>query len=327
MCQKKPTKMLYFLGIDGGGTKTEFVLQNADGETCASCILAASNPADIGIQQSEAVLRDGIETVCAGIPYSEIYLFAGIAGAISTGSREAMAGFFSSFGFTGYGYASDNDNIIAAGLKNGDGITMIIGTGVCAFTVRAGQRKRTAGWGYLIDRGGSAYNIGADALRAYYMALDGTGPATSLSEAVEARSGLSPDVLLGKIYADGKRYIASFAPVVFREAEKGDEAAREIISRNASCAAGFLSAAAEPFRDDGSAVLPIVLAGGLTNEPAFLTALKTAAEPLLRQVLPETECRITVLPCRPVDGALLRARELSETEDRRASPCRNTENI
>ena len=310
MCQKVLSKTPYFLGIDGGGTKTEFVLQNADGETCASCIRAASNPADIGIPQSEAVLRDGIETVCAGIPYSGIYLFAGIAGAISTGSRDAMAVFFSSFGFAGYGYASDNENLIAAGLKMKDGITMIVGTGVCAFTVRAGQRKRTAGWGYLIDRGGSAYNIGADAIHAYYAAMDGTGPATSLSEAVETQSGLSPDSLLGKIYEEGKRYIASFAPVVFREAEKGDEVSREIILQNASCAAGFLSAAAEPFRDDGRSVLPIVLAGGLTNEPAFLAALRTAAEPLLRQLLPETECRITVLPCRPVEGALLCARKL-----------------
>ncbi|MFQ9147986.1 MAG: hypothetical protein ACLR5G_06880 [Eubacteriales bacterium] len=44
-----------------------------------------------------------------------------------------------------------------AGLGREDGIKVILGTGICAFSQIHGKREKVAGWGYFIDDGGSAY--------------------------------------------------------------------------------------------------------------------------------------------------------------------------
>ena len=291
----------YYLGIDGGGTKTEFLLRDAKGETVSSCIRSASNPNDVGMTSAQAALDDGIRTVCGNIPFSRVFCYAGIAGGTSGQNRAALLHFLASFGFARCDCGSDNENIIAAGLGGGDGITLIVGTGICAFTVKDGSRTRTSGWGYLLDRGGSAYNFGNDALYAYYAALDGTGIKTSLTEAVRRQSGLEPNELLAKLYAEGKRYIASFAHLVFEEAEKGDAAAQEIVLRNAEAVKNVLSAASSPFGDAEG--IRVVLSGGLTGERYFLDRLHS--------VLPANRYALSVLPCRPVEGALLLARALN----------------
>lgn len=292
-----------YLGIDGGGTKTEFLLRDAKGETISSCIRSASNPNDVGMEGARAALDDGIRAVCGDIPFCRVFCYAGIAGGTSGQNRQELLHCLGSFGFAGYDCGSDNENIIAAGLGGGDGITMIVGTGICAFTVKDGKRTRTSGWGYLLDRGGSAYNFGNDALYACYAALDGTGKKTMLTEVVRQRSGLGMNELLAKIYAEGKRYIASFAPLVFACAEKGDEVSLEIVRRNAEAVKTVLTAAAAPFGATEKGIRA-VLAGGLTGERYFLDSLHT--------VLPEERFALSVLPCRPVEGALQLAQALEQ---------------
>ena len=69
----------YFLGIDGGGKKTEFALADSDGNIIRTTILGTSNPSDIGIDAALNVIKTGISEVCADIPKSNISLFAGLA--------------------------------------------------------------------------------------------------------------------------------------------------------------------------------------------------------------------------------------------------------
>lgn len=50
----------YYLGIDGGGTKTEFALADASGNVLRKIKLGSSNPVDIGFDKSAAVMDEGI---------------------------------------------------------------------------------------------------------------------------------------------------------------------------------------------------------------------------------------------------------------------------
>ena len=70
----------YFLGIDGGGTKTVFKLVDENGIAIREIRKGAANPNDIGMENAITLLRSGISEVCQGIPYSDITMFAGIAG-------------------------------------------------------------------------------------------------------------------------------------------------------------------------------------------------------------------------------------------------------
>lgn len=291
---------IYFLGIDGGGTKTDLALASADGNIIRSLKTDCCNPIDIGIQSSTKILRDAVYEICCGVPFSSIVAFAGIAGGTSAGMKEKLADFFGEFLFRAFKNDSDNANIIEAGLGDRDGITLILGTGICAFSKLNGVFRRVAGWGYLIDDGGSAFNIGRDILNAYFCAVDGSGPATAITEEINALCPGGAQALLGIIYNDSKKTIASYAPVAFKLAAAGDKVAIDILKRNIFVAAHFIETAAKPFKTEP---IPVVLAGGLTEQPLLIKYLQNS-------FFDPDRYNIEILRCSPVMGAVSLARKL-----------------
>lgn len=293
----------YYLGIDGGGTKTELALADADGTVIRTLKTTCSNPMDIGAEKAKSVLTDAIHKICHNIPLSSVCVFAGIAGGTSGGMKEVMTEFFGGFHFRAFQCDSDNQNIIAAGLGEKDGITLILGTGICVFSQVSGIQARVAGWGYYIDNGGSAYNIGRDALNAYYCELDGSGPRTAITDEIQALGVSDPQLLLGKLYAEGKKTIASFASAVFRAADVNDGVALAILERNIAAAAHCIETAASRFE---SYPIPVIVAGGMTNEPILLDLL-------CRTIRNPEQYQFRKLECAPVSGAVKRAMELGRT--------------
>ena len=68
------------LGIDGGGTKTEFVVFKKDGSAQKKVLLEGCNPNDVGFDASIDILKRGIDLCLMNFP--EISkVFCGIAGA------------------------------------------------------------------------------------------------------------------------------------------------------------------------------------------------------------------------------------------------------
>lgn len=252
----------YYLGIDAGGTKTEFLLQDGQGNTIAHTILGTANPNDIGMEQCQQVLGEGIRFCCQNIPYEKTAMFAGIAGGTGGNNREELAAFFRKFGFYIFDNHNDLESALEAALHGGDGVVLITGTGISCIAVHKGQRKRVGGWGYLLDSGGSGYNLGRDALEAAFCAIDGRGQQTMLLQMIERKLECSVISAVSKIYQGGKTFIAEFAPLVFEACELGDVAAQEILERNVLEMARIAQAGvafAEGFE------VPIVLCGGLTK--------------------------------------------------------------
>ena len=296
---------MYFLGIDGGGTKTAFALADPTGEILRTLRLEPCNPFDVGIETAKNVLKNGITQICEGIPFSSVVLFAGLAGGKAGNFADTFTAFFNEFHFAASQIGSDNENIIAAGLHGRDGITMIMGTGVCSYVVKNNTYHRISGWGYLFDEGGSAFNTGRDALSKYFSACDGSGEKTSLSRRIEEMTGDNPSVLLNALYEGGKKVIASYARLVFEEAEKGDAISLSILHRNMAEAARIIHAARSHFSSD--AIVPVILAGGLTERSLLL--------PMLKEALGNTDgLQIEILSVSPVEGALQRAKELWKEE-------------
>ena len=62
----------YFLGIDGGATKTEFVLTDAAGNVICRHFEGSCNPVDIGMEAAQKVLDTGIRAACKGVPMRKI---------------------------------------------------------------------------------------------------------------------------------------------------------------------------------------------------------------------------------------------------------------
>ncbi len=89
----------YFLGIDGGATKTDFVLANANGDIIRKKRLGSTNAFDIGLNAAKALLTEGINDICRGISIRKISMYAGLSGGTSGNMRQIFGEFFNSFGF------------------------------------------------------------------------------------------------------------------------------------------------------------------------------------------------------------------------------------
>ncbi len=293
----------WYLGIDGGGTKTALALADSSGKIVSSLRTDCCNPIDIGIDRAKETLTNAIYQICRNIRLSQVTMYAGLAGGTSGGMKEILHDFFRGFGFRRFENDSDNMNIVSAGLKNGEGISVILGTGICAWSKYKKEYHRTAGWGYLIDSGGSAYNIGQDALSAFYRSLDGSGEKTLLTRLI-GQTCESPELLLKKVYEEGKKEIAGYSPIVFEAAAAGDKVACAILDRNFAYAARLIRNSARYFPPLDR--VKVVLAGGLTEQPSCTERLSKA--------LDDTRFDLHVLGCEPVEGALRLAIELGKAK-------------
>ena len=260
----------FFLGIDGGGTKTAFRLEDKDGICLAEFTAGPSNPNDIGMERCAEILRTGITAVTAGIDRREVAAFAGIAGGMSDSNATQIQGVLLSQGLGFVSCGSDVDNALELCLHGKDGVVVITGTGCVAFAQENGVRHRVGGWGYLIDGGGSGYHIGRDALEAAYRYLDGRGPCTQLVSAIEDALQKPLIEAVPSVYHGGKRMIASLAPVAFETYRQGDAVATQIIHENVAAVSEMIKQAVSKMQCDDPAVY---LCGGLINHTDVIQPL------------------------------------------------------
>ena len=296
----------YLLGIDGGGTKTVFRLADESGKPLSTVYKGASNPNDIGMENTFSLLREGIYEACSGIPHGRITVFAGIAGGgLSGNNAEALHHFFEDFSFLAFENGSDIENLVALSSEE-KRVLVIMGTGFIVYAINGAEKKRISGWGQLFDEGGSGYTIGRDAISAVLSAGDGSGRETLLTALLEARIREPAERHLTEFYRGGKRYIAEFAPLVFQAAKQNDPIALAVLEKNARFAAEKINAALavlhQPSEDGG---IPVFFAGGISRESEMLF-------PMIKGSLACGGCRLIRLEQEPIEGAVNRAKQIYE---------------
>ena len=261
---------MFYLGIDGGGTKTDFVLADSNGNVMKHVCLGTSNPSDIGIESTLNVLRTGIIEVCGNVAKSNISVFAGIAGGSTAGISEQISAFLSRFGFADARSGSDAMNAIAACLGDADGISVIMGTGSVAFAQANGKAHRVGGYGYLLGDAGSAFSLGREAILAALCFEDGSGDETILYEEVRKKCN-TKSVLdsLGKFYSGGKREIAQYAPLVLKAYADGDEVAKRILFNDLEKVAQTVRGASKQLPNPKERIR-VVLCGGLCTKDGVI---------------------------------------------------------
>lgn len=263
----------YYLGIDGGGTKTEAILCDEQGRILGQYFCGATNANDIGVPTTVERLSDLIQQahgLMSGDD-SKLYVFCGIAGALN--HRETLIPILSDRFPSDYiEVNSDAFNLLSSELYDGNGCCLVCGTGSVCFVRRDAKIHRIGGWGYLLDRSGSGYAMGREALEASLRAHDGRGDATLLTGALTEKLGGAPWDKLTEIYEGGKAFIASFAPCVITCAEEGDRISFEILFRQALYLAEMLDAAYQ-WRGDWETPLDVVLGGGIFQAKSDLISL------------------------------------------------------
>ncbi|MBQ7761180.1 MAG: XRE family transcriptional regulator [Clostridia bacterium] len=300
---------IYYLGIDGGGTKTEFALQDIEDKIVCRLFMDGCNPNSVGIEQTKRIIKDGILQVCKDVPLSSVVVYAGIAGCASGNYADEIKSMLEKMSFASCDVGSDNNNIVSAGLGDTEGITMILGTGICSYVVKKEETKRIAGWGYLFDNGGSSFHIGRDAINAYFSAYDGSGEETTLVQRIKQTFNYSNADFIKYLYNGGNKVVSSYAMCVFEEAEKGDQVSVAILKKNIAEIARLIRVSLSHFSTYNEKI-PVILGGGLTNQELLL--------PYLFEALGDDakKCNIQILSVPPVQGALELAKALWKERNR-----------
>ena len=287
-----------FLGVDGGGTKTAFAVTTKDGWIVKYFTGEASNPNDIGIEKSLAVISNGVSEALDS-HHSITNVFCGIAGVVAGGQATYIERELKKkFPNKKIVVKSDYENILAMDEKSD--IAMISGTGSVVCVRNDEEYSFFGGWGYLFDKAGSAYDIGREAV---FEALEEEvlcKPHTLISDLLKKQAGASTvRSLIGGLYKGGKPYIASLANIVFEAYEKGDAKAYEIIDTNAARLGELLNSAVKIHNVRPRAVV----GGGMFEHHGKI---------MLKHLSKYTDVEIIIPKSPPIYGACNQSRKLSD---------------
>ncbi len=301
--------MAHYIAVDGGGTKTELLLAQSDGRLLSRIRTGPSNPNDTSVEYAVEVVACAARKLLATalVAEEDCVLFAGIAGALNhrmdleAALRRHMPGLID------LEVASDVQILLSSELPVGNGACIICGTGSACFLRLDGQIHRIGGWGYLLDSGGSGYDIGRDALEAALRDHDGRGPKTALSRALTDHLGHPTEQSITAIYEGGKPLIAGCARIVFDVARVGDPVANAILRRNARALSELIEAAYRRLTagQDRVDTFPVVMGGGIgQNESMWPGLIRSLTDPAIPLAL-------TIASSPPILGALLEAARLA----------------
>lgn len=225
-----------YLGVDGGGTKTEAVLIDEEGGIIDRGQAGGSNPGIIGYGKSVDNVYLSVKNIAKDVEIAcACFAIAGVntkedekkfAKAIHAHPKlsKITKKFF---------VVNDTRAALRTGTASKNAIVLTSGTGSsCWGTNDKGQETKSGGWGHILADQGSAYAIGLSILKEVTRELDGRAQKSLLSKILLGQLKISSfeelDNLIHKKPWD-KTDIAKVAPVVDAAFLKGDKKAKEVI--------------------------------------------------------------------------------------------------
>lgn len=272
------------IAIDGGGTKTETVLFDETGQILYREVTAGCNLLDIGREAAKTRLTETIQRASAHAPTEVAAVFGGIAGSCHCG-RALQQELRAQVAVPLLEICDDTYSVISSALGHRDGCGLVAGTGSSLFVRAEGSRCiHIGGWGYLLDTGGSGFDLGRDALYMALRAVDGRGEKTVLNDLLAQTLHKRVEDAIADIYAGGRPFIASLVHTVFEGRRMGDPVCQTIFDKGAAHLAELVRGAARYYPDQYS----VVLGGGLFAAfPEYVEALREKTPPQVRLLTTE----------------------------------------
>lgn len=228
---------MYYLGIDGGGTKTKYLLVNEGLQKVCEREGSTIHIHQVGVEGIKSQLKENISKICEEVNISTkdiAYAFAGVPGygeslddmvKIDKAIKEVME----------VPYSIDNDavNGWAGGTACKPGVNVVAGTGSIAYGRNAeGKLARCGGFGPGIGDDGSAYWIALRTINEYTRQKDGRSEKTVLVDILEKEYNISykyeiVDIAFNRLKFN-RTELAKFSTICFLAAEAGCLACKKI---------------------------------------------------------------------------------------------------
>lgn len=327
-----PVRMAYFLGMDGGGTRTTAWLADERQRVLGRATAGPSNPLKVGFA---ACQREILRAAKAAMRRSVV---PGVVPGFSPASaRAALKGGATALDAVVLGLAgtdrppvhnrllrwlkkaiparhhlltSDAAIALRAGIGVSPGIIVISGTGSIAHARdERGRVLRSGGWGTLYDDAGSGYDLGRRAIAAALFDYDGRGPRTQLLARISTALRLK-DITQVILKPLTPQQIAALFPLVLEAARRRDFVAGRLCTQAGQDLAELALALIRHLGWSRRTV-PVVCAGGVFRSSP---AIRRNFSLHLRRGAPHA--RPLLLRHPPVEGALALALDLSAGADK-----------
>lgn len=296
------------LGIDGGGTKTDYLLFDTSRGVIGAKRAGSIDVHLIGLENFRRELKENAGQLLerAGLQEADLDGIAvgvpcyGEDRAESAAVDDAVGAVFSARCLI------ENDVTFSAvgALAGEGGICMLAGTGSMAMGIaQDGTRVRAGGWSRYYSDEGSAFWLGTEGMRLFVKQADGVLPRGALYELVMAEYKLDRPmdfIRIGDALYEGRRGAAAFQMLLKQAAEAGDQAALALYRRGAEEMAAQILCVRSKLLDKGYAYDRVATAGGLLNHSSGL--LELLADTLARHGMTVSKGRLS-----PIAGAVLAA--------------------
>jgi glucosamine kinase len=265
-------RTIYFLGVDGGGSRCRARLEAADGRVLGRGL---SGPATMrfGVEAALGSIMDAarqtvIEAGLDDAAFANIYAGIGLAGTGQPHARHVLESWrhpFAAASFEGDGYLA-----YIGAFGGEDGGVVIVGTGSIGLTYRQ-RTVRIGGYGFPVSDQGSGADLGLKALRHALCTLDGRAKASGFSDAVLARFQHDPSTVAQWTLSASATEYAALAPLVVEHAAAGEPIAIRLMHE----AGMHISELVESLLEQGAP--RVALCGGLAGAMKPYMHPRTAA--------------------------------------------------
>jgi len=305
--------MKYYIGVDGGGTKTQYALFDENKNMILSVKTTGSNHENIegGIPEAASIIMGGINdllTQAGKIPADIEKSLMALAGIDHPWQEKAMREELTKLGLT-IPVAIYNDGfiIVKAGLTGKAGIGYNCGTGTCCNSIdNDGNLLQIGGFNYLCGDVGGGHWIASQTFRALYDDICLKIRKTAMTAEFVKRLGIEENrdgllSLVGDLEEENDDVIRVMLDIFFDCANAGDDAAMDIIhtmaKRGAEYICGHLNQ--QNFTDD---VVEVVLSGSIHVK--LPSSLYTQEMEALAQEMSGRKLKFIKLTDAPVTGCI-----------------------
>jgi len=235
--------MKYFIGLDGGGTKTKCVLADDNLKIIYETTGGPSNFLMLGNDKvAETIINLIVECLQKNnLTFDDVSaIVLGTTGGGRRSDAESLEITIQNLAesqqinLKNFRVESDARVALEGAFSGKPGSILIAGTGSIMFGKdRLGNIHRVGGFGRFIGDEGSGFRLGQRGLNAVAKEFDGRGNKTLISELLKEKFNIqSPESLITEIYRNNFD-IASVAPLVIETADKGDKISVNIIESEA----------------------------------------------------------------------------------------------
>jgi N-acetylglucosamine kinase-like BadF-type ATPase len=307
--------MAYFVGIDGGGTRTTAWLADERKRILSRAVTGPANPLKVGCEASEREILGAAHQALRKARLKKSQLLKAIAVGLAGVDRPQMhrplfAWLQQAIPARHHLLTSDAAIALRAAIGDSPGVIVISGTGSISFARdERGRVLRSGGWGAPLDDAGSGYDLGRKAIIAALRHYDGRGPYTQLTRRICLALKI-PDITRVILQPLTPHDIAALFPLVLAAARRRDLVARRLCEEAGKDLADLAVALLKRLGWQRR-IVPVVTSGGVFQASL---RIRQAFRRYLRRHAPQA--RVLLLRHPPVEGALALARDLVDPERR-----------